>query len=145
MWPRILLKVDRGETKRLLLNMPPRHGKTQLASIAFPAWTLAHHPAKKILIVAYSEPLARMIARSIRSILQAPWFRKLFDVRLVKGHAAATDFATTAGGGVYAASIDGSITGFGANLIIVDDIHNVTPIYAVRKSVRIRSRDFIPL
>jgi predicted phage terminase large subunit-like protein len=120
-----LMKVAGGTTRRLIINMPPRHLKTQLASVCLSAWILAHDPKKKIMIVTYSEDLARQIARSIRSILQADWFKKLFHTRIARGHAAAMKFATTAGGEVFAASIDGSVTGFGADMIIVDDPHNV--------------------
>ena len=112
--------------KRMLVNMPPRHLKTLLGSVCLAAWILAHEPNTKILIVGYSEELAEQIARSIRSILQADWFKKIFDTRIAKGHAKAKNFATTAGGALYAASIDGSITGFGADVIIVDDPHNIT-------------------
>lgn len=121
-----LMAVADGKTKRLLINMPPRHLKTLLASICLPAWVLAHEPNKKIMVVTYSEDLAHYIASSIRAILCADWFMKLFDTRIAKGHAAAMNFATAAGGALYAASIDGSVTGFGADLIIVDDPHNIT-------------------
>ena len=121
-----LMKVVDGETKRLVVNMPPRHLKTAMASVCLSAWILAHKPNTKILLITYTEALAREIARAIRSILQAGWFKQLFDTRIEKGHAEVMKFATTAGGEVYAASIDGSITGFGADLIIVDDPHNIT-------------------
>ena len=120
-----LMKVPDGKKVRLLINMPPRHLKTQLASVCLSAWILAHDPTKKIMIVTYSEDLARQIARSIRSILRADWFKKLFPTRVAKDHAATMKFATTAGGEVFAASIDGSVTGFGADFIFVDDPHNV--------------------
>lgn len=119
-----LMKVASGKTRRLLINLPPRHLKTQLASVSLSAWILAHESDKKIMVVAYSESLARNISRSIRAILQADWFKEVFDVRIAKGHAEVMSFATTAGGALYAASIDGSVTGFGADVIIVDDPHN---------------------
>ena len=121
-----LMEFAEGTTKRILVNLPPRHLKTQLGSVCLAAWILAHKPNTKIIVVAYSEELAEQIARSIRSILQAGWFKELFDTRIAKGHAKAKNFATTAGGALYAASIDGSITGFGADVIIVDDPHNIT-------------------
>ena len=121
-----LMDFAEGKTKRVLLNLPPRHLKTQLGSVCLAAWILAHKPTTKIMVVGYSEELAEQIARSIRSILQADWFKKIFDTRIAKGHAKAKNFATTAGGALYAASIDGSITGFGADVIIVDDPHNIT-------------------
>ena len=121
-----LMDFADGKIKRLIVNLPPRHLKTQLGSVCLAAWILAHKPNTKIMVVGYSGELAEEIARSVRSILQADWFKKIFDTRIAKGHAKAKNFATTAGGALYAASIDGSITGFGADVIIGDDLHNIT-------------------
>jgi predicted phage terminase large subunit-like protein len=121
-----LMDFADGKTKRLIVNLPPRHLKTQLGSVCLAAWILAHKPTTKIMVVGYSAELAEEIARSVRSILQADWFQNIFDTRIAKGHAKAKNFATTAGGTLYAASIDGSITGFGADVIIADDPNNLT-------------------
>lgn len=108
--------------KRLTISLPPRHLKTYLCSKALSAWILAHDPSAKIMILSYSEKLARDIAYETREILRSAWFRTLFkQTRLQKDRSSALDFATTAGGGVYAASIGGSITGRGADFIVVDD------------------------
>ena len=77
------------------------------------------------MIVTYSEQLAENIARNIRSILLSDWFKEVFQTRVAKDHSAVRDFATTAGGALYAVSFDGSITGRGADLIIVDDPHDI--------------------
>ena len=86
---------------------------------------LAQRPQEKILVVSYSQELAEDIARAIRKILQAAWFKKTFATRIAVGHAKINNFATTVGGQLYAASVDGSLTGFGANIIVVDDPHNL--------------------
>jgi phage terminase large subunit-like protein len=114
-----------GSKRFLLVNMPPRHLKTALCSIALAAWILGHDPDKKVLIVTYGEGLAKQIARSIRSILRANWYREAFQTRIAKDHSSVLHFATKSGGEVKATSIDGSITGFGADVIIVDDPHNI--------------------
>lgn len=114
-----------GPTKRLVVNLPPRHLKTMLFSVCLSAWKLAHRPSAKIMVVTYSEQLAESIARKIRAILQAAWFRETFATRIAKDHAAVMDFGTTAGGQLYAASFSGSITGRGADIIIVDDPHDI--------------------
>jgi predicted phage terminase large subunit-like protein len=80
----------------------------------------------KILVLSYTEDLAEWIARCIRSVLQADWFKKLFDARIQKGHAKAMNFRTTAGGELRAMSIHGSVTGFGADFLVVDDPHNTS-------------------
>ena len=77
------------------------------------------------MVVTYSEQLAESIARDIRAILQAEWFKEVFETRIAKDHSAVMDFGTTAGGQLYAASFSGSITGRGADLIIIDDPHDI--------------------
>ena len=115
-----------GTTKRLICNLPPRYLKTHLGSICLAAWILGHSSNTKIMLLACSEELAEKIARSIRSILAAEWYRNIFPTKIKKGHAKAMNFATTAGGGVFAASINGNITGHGADAIIVDDPHQIS-------------------
>lgn len=111
--------VATGEMRRLVITLPPRHLKTFLASICLPAWILAHRPSAKILILSYGQELADKNAYTIREILRSDWFRQLFQVRIARR--ILTDFITTANGGVRSVSIEGSVTGFGADLIIVDD------------------------
>jgi predicted phage terminase large subunit-like protein len=127
-----LMDFADGQTKRLLINLPPRHLKTQLCTVCFAAWMLAHEPATKIMLITYGQDLATDIAGSIREILQADWYKDLFKTRIAKGQGKVRNFATKAGGGVYATSFDGSITGFGADIILVDDPHNANDLSAHR-------------
>ena len=120
-----LMKFVDGETKRVLINLPPRHLKTCLGSVCLSAWKLAHEPSAKIMVVTYAEQLAESIARAVRGILQSAWFKETFRTRIAKDHSAVMDFATTAGGALYAVSFGGGITGRGADLIIVDDPHDI--------------------
>ena len=105
--------------------MPPRHLKTQLGSVFLPAWLLARNPSEKIIIVAYSEQLAHENAYRVREILRSPWFQRYFATRLAEDRTRVDDFATTLGGGVYAVSVNGSITGRGGTIIIFDDPLNI--------------------
>ena len=114
-------KVANGDTKRLVVNLPPRHLKTFLAAIYLTAWILAHGPATRIMVVTNNDNLAEYITYHIRRILQAPWFMKIFKTRLAEDRARADDFATTQGGEVFATSVGGVLAGRGADLIIVDD------------------------
>src|SRR5450759_1882474 len=116
-----LEKVIKGETPRLLINLPPRHLKTFLGSICLAAWTLAKEPSAQIIVVTYNDRLAEHISREIRKILRAPWFKQVFSTRLADDHARADDFQTTKGGGVYAVSSNGALAGRGGDLIIFDD------------------------
>jgi predicted phage terminase large subunit-like protein len=120
-----LMEFVDGKTRRLIVNLPPRHLKTQLFSVCLAAWKFAHEPSGKIMVVTYAEQLAESIARNIRSILQSEWFKEVFETRVAKDHSAVMDFATTEGGELYAVSFSGSITGRGADLIIVDDPHDI--------------------
>ena len=117
----VLTDVAAGNTKRQIVSMPPRHGKTFMASICLPAWILAHDASAKILVLSYGQELADKIAYAIRSILRSDWFHEAFDTRLAKDRARVMDFVTTDGGGVRSLSIEGGVTGLGADYIIIDD------------------------
>lgn len=109
-----------GLQPQLIITMPPRHLKTFLVSICWPAFLLTREPSLKIFCVSYTEDLAKVIARDFRRLVESDWYRALFpDVRMTK--LTQTEAATSAGGFRSALSVHGSITGRGADLIIVDD------------------------
>src|SRR3984893_626981 len=117
-----LAGVVTGKTKRLIVNLPPRHFKTWIGSICLSAWILGRDPSAKILIVTYGQELADKIAHTIRGIMRSEWYRELFKkTRLAKSRSKLVDFVTTAGGGVRSVSIEGGVTGHGADFIIIDD------------------------
>src|SRR3954464_9308936 len=72
-----LTAVREGKIRRLIINLPPRHLKSLLASIAFPAWCLGHDPSAQILSVSYAQDLADKLARDCRSIMMSPWYRQI--------------------------------------------------------------------
>jgi predicted phage terminase large subunit-like protein len=109
-----------GKTKRLIVNLPPRHFKSWLGSICLSAWILGHEPSAKILIVTYGQELADKIARGIRKILRSAWYKVLFK-KTKLDNSKLEDFVTIAGGGVRSVSIEGGVTGHGADYIIIDD------------------------
>jgi predicted phage terminase large subunit-like protein len=110
-----------GETRRLVITLPPRHLKTFLASTCLAAWILAHNPSAKILLVSYNQELADRIAYDIRAILQSDFFLQIFKTRIAANRTRVMDFVTTAGGGVRSVSIEGGVTGLGADYIFIDD------------------------
>ncbi len=115
-------KVARAETKRLVINLPPRHLKTFLAAIYLTAWILAHDPSAKIMVVTNNDTLAEYITYHIRRLLRSPWYKEIFvKTRLAEDRAQVGDFATTQGGEVFATSVGGVLAGRGADVIIVDD------------------------
>jgi|SRR5262245_30012962 len=116
-----LARVAAGETKRLVVSLPPRHFKTFMGSICLPAWILAHNPSAKIVLLTYGQDLADKNAYAIRQILRSEWFQQAFQTRIKKDRAKLVDFITTDGGGVRSLSIEGGVTGLGADYIIIDD------------------------
>ena len=117
-----LSDVSAGKINRLIVNAPPRHLKTLLCAVCFAAYELGLNPATSILIVSYSEELAKQIADLIRDIVRWEWYHEVFPATLLKAdHSRSGDFETTKGGGVRAISIHSRHAGKGANLTIVDD------------------------
>jgi len=113
------------ESPRLIINLPPGHLKTLLGSVSLTAWMLARQPSLKALVVTHAEHLSKMIARDIRAILESSWFKEIFATRIKRDHAEVTDFGTTADGGVFVTSFGGRFTGRRADVIIVDDPHDI--------------------
>jgi predicted phage terminase large subunit-like protein len=111
--------VRYGRCKRLIVNVPPRHLKSHAISVAFPAWLLGHEPSKQILSVTYAQDLSETLARNCRSVITSPFYQALFETRLSRE--AVADFATTEGGFRFSTSVEGVLTGRGADLIIIDD------------------------
>src|SRR5215510_12290129 len=116
-----LEEVRRGRCKRLIVNMPPRHLKSDTISIAFPAWVLGHEPTKQLLSVTYAQDLSDNLARRSRTLMTSPFYQALFDTRISKGREAVSDYERTAGGYRLSTSIGGVLTGRGADIIIIDD------------------------
>src|SRR6185312_3337256 len=110
-----------GRCKRLIVNVPPRHLKSLLISIAFPAFVLGKDPTKKILSVTYAQDLSDNLARRSRTLMTSGFYEALFDTRLSKGREAISDFETTDGGCRLSTSTGGVLTGRGADIIIIDD------------------------
>jgi hypothetical protein len=115
-----LLQVHTKKTNRLLVTLPPRSGKSICVSIAYVAWLLGHDPTRRIMVVSYSQVLAAELHRQFRMVIDATWYRTLFPQMLLAKDTDA-EIVTTLGGCRYATSINGDITGRGADLIIIDE------------------------
>jgi predicted phage terminase large subunit-like protein len=115
-----LLQVRDGEISRLLINTPPRSLKSICTSVSYVAWLLGHDPTRRIIVASYSNELAAELHRQFRMVIDAAWYRALFPaMRPAKD--TDTELVTTAGGGRYATSVGGTLTGRGADLIVVDE------------------------
>ena len=117
-----LTRVARGEVRRLIINVPPRSLKSITASVAYPAWVLGQDPGCKIMCVSYSGDLARLHAGNFRAIIETDWYRRVFPRTILDARGKRImEMTTTANGGRFSSGTDGSITGRGADLIIIDD------------------------
>lgn len=125
-----LEEVRLGKSRRLIINIPPRHLKSHAASIAFVAWVLGHTPSSRILCASYAQDLSDKLARDCRRLMMSPFYRSLFKTRLSEDRQAVADFETTAGGGRFSSSVTGGTTGRGGDLIILDDPLNANDAYS---------------
>ena len=109
-----------GDNTRLLITQPPRSLKSICGSVALVAWALGHNPASRFICISYSQDLAGELARQFRLVVESDWYRRLFPrMRLVKD--TGTECVTRASGGRIATSIGSTLTGRGADVIIIDD------------------------
>lgn len=119
----IIYQLDRvhtGDNRRLVVTMPPRHLKSRIVSVAWVAWMLGHNPALSFLCVSYGQSLAEDHASDCLRIIRSSWYRRAFPSMILTSRAVA-QLRTAAGGGRMASSVEGATTGFGADIIIVDD------------------------
>jgi predicted phage terminase large subunit-like protein len=118
-------RVARGEIKRLIINMPPRHTKSEFASYLLPAWFLGNFPGKKVIQTSHTAELAVGFGRKVRNLVDADAYTDIFkDVSLQSDSKAAGRWATNRGGEYFAIGVGGAVTGKGADLLIIDDPHS---------------------
>lgn len=118
---RQLERIEKGETKRLMLFVPPRHGKSELGSIMFPAWYLGRHPEKEIITASYSAELAQDFGYATRNLVNSQEYQAIFSTRLRDDSKSKAKWLTQEGGGYTAVGVGGAITGRGADIAIIDD------------------------
>ena len=126
-----LTRVANGEVTRLIINMPPRYGKTEMAVICFIAWCIAKNSSSKFIHLSYSDDLALDNSSQVKELVQSEAFQELWPIELKKDSKSNKKWYTSARGGVYATAAGGAITGFGAGstdeeeefggAIIIDD------------------------
>ena len=118
-------KVCDGKLKRLIINMPPRHTKSEFASYLLPAWFLGRFPEKKVIQTAHTAELAVGFGRKVRNLVGDEDFKAVFkDVSLRSDSKAAGRWNTNKGGEYFAIGVGGAVTGKGADLLIIDDPHS---------------------
>ena len=121
----LLMEIAEGKKDRVCVNIPPRHGKSQLVSIYFPAWFIGKFPNKKVMMVSHTTDLAVDFGRKVRNIVDSPLYKQIFPtVHLASDSKSAGRWNTNMGGEYYACGIGSSIAGRGADLLLVDDPHS---------------------
>jgi predicted phage terminase large subunit-like protein len=129
----------RGEIRRLLNTVPPRHLKSICTAVAFVAWALGRDPSLKVLIASYGADLALLHGRHRRAVMESDWYRQLFPATRLE-RSTDLELVTRSQGGCKAVSLGGPVTGFGADIIIIDDLMKAAD--AGSETERARVRDY---
>ncbi len=134
-----LEEVERGEVDRLLITMPPRHGKSDTSSRKFPAWFLGRNPDLSVIMSSYGYTLTKGFSRDVRDAIESRWYRLVFDITTRDDARMVNDFDIDGHrGGLLAQGVGGAVTGHGANLFLIDD-----PIKNQKEADSITYRDMI--
>ena len=116
-------KIASGEIKRLIVNMPPRHTKSEFASNYLPAWMIGRNPKLKIIQATHTAELAIRFGRKAKHVIDSPAYQEIFETSLQEDSKAAGRWETAQGGEYFAVGVGGAMTGRGADLLIIDDPH----------------------
>lgn len=136
---RELERMRNGEFRRLMINQPPRSLKSHIVSICYAAWVLGHDPSKKLMCLTYSNDVARIQASLFSKLVRAPWYRRSFPAHQSAVPNRLLDYRTSMGGGRLASSIQGSVLGLGADLIILDDPNKGQEIHSKRARDKVKT------
>ena len=110
--------------KRLIINLPPRSGKSLLTSVLWPAWVWIKHPASRWLFASYSASLSGKHSSDRRTVITAPWYQRRWPIQLLNDQNQKTEFVNTARGHMLATSLGGTVTGKGGDFLVADDLQN---------------------
>ena len=117
-------QIAEKKIKRLIINMPPRHTKSEFSSFLLPAWMIGRNPKLKIIQSTHTTELAVRFGRKAKTLMDSPEYKEIFETRLREDSQAAGKWETAQGGEYYAAGVGSAITGRGADLLIIDDPHS---------------------
>lgn len=122
---KIYHRIDKGEAVRVIVNIPPRHGKSEDLSYMFPSWYVGKHPDAKVIQVSNIKSLSESFGSKVRNLMMSEDYQTIFPgVKLAADTKAKGRWNTTKGGSYYAAGVGGTIIGRGADLWIIDDPHS---------------------
>ena len=119
-----LMALDNGAKDRVAVNLPPRHGKSQLVSIYYPAWYIGRNPGKKVMMVSHTTDLAVDFGRKVRNLMNDTRYQEIFaGITLAQDSKSAGRWSTNHGSEYYATGVGSSLAGRGADMLIIDDPH----------------------
>ena len=136
----LLMRVEEGRRRNVIINLPPRHMKSALVSVLYTAWRLGRDPTVKFICISYGDDLAHDLSAQTRKIMRAELYRAIFPGAILD-KSAVDHIRTTLGGYRYATAVGSDITGFGADVIIIDD--PVQPEDALSERIKQRVRDWV--
>ncbi len=137
----LIKAAHQGKYKRIIITMPPRYLKSHTISVALSAWLLAIDPTKKIIVASYNQQLANNFLSQVKRVMKSDWYTSLFpDTKIVSGGGLKNKILTSANGFRFATSINGTLTGEGADIIIADDPHK--PLDILNKKSRKRVHEW---
>ena len=120
-----LMAIERGEKDRVCVNIPPRHGKSQLVSTYYPAWFIGRNAGKKVMLVSHTADLAVDFGRKVRNIIDSEAYQQVFpNLSLSSDSKSAGRWNTSTGCEFYATGVGSALAGRGADLLLVDDPHS---------------------
>ena len=120
-----LMAIERGEKDRICVNIPPRHGKSQLVSTYYPAWFIGRNPGKKVMLVSHTTDLAVDFGRKVRNLIDSEAYEEIFpQTKLSTDSKSAGRWNTTTSCEFYATGVGSALAGRGADLLLVDDPHS---------------------
>ena len=122
---KLFKEIADGKKKRVIVNVAPRHGKSELTSYLFPAWFLGQKPDAKIIMATHTASLSEDFGKRVRNLIDTPEYREVFpSTLLAEDSKSAGAWNTTAGGKYYAVGVGGALAGRGADLLVIDDPHS---------------------
>lgn len=137
----VMTMMESKDNNRLIVNIPPRYLKSIICSIALPAFLLGHNPKANIICVSYGDELSSKFAHDTKRVIESIWYQELFpSTKIAKDKKSINDFATTKGGGRFATSVNGTLTGRGADHIIIDD--PIKPTEALSDKIRDKTNEW---
>jgi predicted phage terminase large subunit-like protein len=136
---RQLERVATGDSRRLLITVPPRHLKSRCASVAFVAWMLGRDPSLRVMVASYGHDLATKHTRDFRAVITSAWYQWIFpDLTIHPKRNTETEIMTTRMGGRRAVSLGGPTTGFGADILIIDDLMKAGDAHSETERARVK-------